>query len=769
MAEVPASDQAPPKPSVAPRPAKRVTISESTPTTPMTPTTTAVVSTTSTSTSKGSPSSKPLVGEKVAFDLSGAQEANVAERQLKAVMMTLNQYFEHDEYFRNRGTFPIHSLDELFIACADGVVFCRLAMFVMPGCIPPTKIARDVDLSFIRQRVATRSKRGADNTRSVFYITQNLNQFRTAAKAIVECANLKLTTEDILDINHVALLRALITVLRSAIVARVNLLHNFALIRLRNPGEAVDVFQLLTPEALIIRWVNYHLYRALHPTRITNLTSDLKDSGIILLLLRQVVPAAKLDLEAIDHALNIPAHRPERPVLLSETVARLGCAADISVEDIITGDRAALLTLLAAVFYRYPGLEFPSEEEFKDMEQTTRTLRARVKELEGKVEFSNQNNNLMSELDELTSQLARLKDENTKLGQQVALTQSENAYLKDKVDQTTDAVERERARSRADRESLREHNRAEIERIRKELLARQLQGLDARFKGIADTYEEMLAMKDRVIAELRALRAEAEDDLTDERARWGPAEQSMAEMQEALEKLKQDLERADKEAAEAAAAAAAPAAASSTTKTNTSIAPSSAEDDETGSTAGDADSNRSKKGKKGKKHLEDCDGEEVEEGGHTVSVKSEKKKTVTIQMDSLQANLDELNAQLEEEEKNMDESARDQPDDVGKRSGHTKKILEELYTILEDYLGVGTVQHDVGESLSSRVKNLVMALLKAHQDLTFIHQELEKRWYRKREVDLLMKRRLDTYIVDQIKTGKKDKGKEASKALAFFG
>lgn len=666
------------------------------------------------------------------------------EKQLKAVIVTLNQYFEKDAYFKRRGTFPIQSLDELFLACADAVVLCRLAMFVSPGCIPAQKIATDIDLEFIRCRVMNKSRRVDDNTRSVFHITQNLNLFRTAAQAINECSNIKITTQDILDINYVTLLRALITILRAAIVARVTLLHNPALIRLREPGESVDAFQLLTPEQLLIRWVNYQLRRAAYPTSITNLASDFKDSGVFLALIKQVVPPNKIDGAAFTAALQVAPSRPERPVLVAETVAKLGCAADITVEEIISGDRSAILTLLAAMFYRYPCLEFPTEEEFKEMEETIKQLRIRVQELEKEVEYSRQYKDLMKELDEMTQESAQIKKDNAALKQKISLTEAENAYFKDKVQETKDAVEKEKQRSRIDRENLREHNRAEVERIRKELVARQMQGVDDKFKGIAETYEEMLETKDRVIEELKALRMEAEQDLEAERERKAPSEQSLVKMQQAIEKLKEELDQAHDQQHH-----------QDKPHKRVTIAGVADDDDDDGSFEG------------------------------TTTTTSRKVSVKDLQVESLEDNLNDLEDELEEEKKAFELMIQAQKgssesvlSDSGKKSssknGNTKKTLEELFAILEDYLGEDAVQTGgSGSSLSARVKNLVMYLLKEHQDLTEKHKELEKQWYKKKDIDVLMKRKLDNYILDQIHQsqqaagGKKKKGSERPRTMVL--
>jgi len=48
---------------------------------------------------------------------------------------------------------------------------------------------------------------------------------------------------------------------------------------------------MLSPEQILIRWVNYHLKRAGCGRQISNFTSDIKDSFAYVHLLHQIAPA----------------------------------------------------------------------------------------------------------------------------------------------------------------------------------------------------------------------------------------------------------------------------------------------------------------------------------------------------------------------------------------------------------------------------------------------------------------------------------------------
>ena len=56
-------------------------------------------------------------------------------------------------------------------------------------------------------------------------------------------------------------------------------------------GETLDDLMMLTPEQILLRWVNYHLKRAGCGRQICNFTTDIKDSFAYVHLLHQIAPS----------------------------------------------------------------------------------------------------------------------------------------------------------------------------------------------------------------------------------------------------------------------------------------------------------------------------------------------------------------------------------------------------------------------------------------------------------------------------------------------
>lgn len=57
---------------------------------------------------------------------------------------------------------------------------------------------------------------------------------------------------------------------------QISLEHCPGLVQLVNSGEEMSDLMKLSPENILLRWVNYHLERAGSQRRITNFTTDIK-------------------------------------------------------------------------------------------------------------------------------------------------------------------------------------------------------------------------------------------------------------------------------------------------------------------------------------------------------------------------------------------------------------------------------------------------------------------------------------------------------------
>ena len=73
---------------------------------------------------------------------------------------------------------------------------------------------------------------------------------------------------------------------------------NMGMTVLMKEGETLQDLLKLSPEEVLLRWVNYHLMRSGSERRINNFSGDIKDSEAYILLLSQIAPTAADDMVA---------------------------------------------------------------------------------------------------------------------------------------------------------------------------------------------------------------------------------------------------------------------------------------------------------------------------------------------------------------------------------------------------------------------------------------------------------------------------------------
>ena len=74
------------------------------------------------------------------------------------------------------------------------------------------------------------------------------------------------------------------------LLSDINLHEHPGLAALLEDGETLEEFMKLSPEQILIRWVNYHLRKSGCGREISNFTSDIKDSIAYTYLLHQIAP-----------------------------------------------------------------------------------------------------------------------------------------------------------------------------------------------------------------------------------------------------------------------------------------------------------------------------------------------------------------------------------------------------------------------------------------------------------------------------------------------
>ncbi|XP_026286397.1 plastin-2 [Frankliniella occidentalis] len=128
--------------------------------------------------------------------------------------------------------------------------------------------------------------------------------------------------------------------------------------------ERVEDLMKMSPEAILLRWVNHHLERAGTPRRANNFTSDITDSEVYSLLMKQIAPQ---DADVTMEALMEP-DMMKRAELMLQQAAKLGCRSFVTPSDVVNGIYKLNLAFVANLFNNHPGLDRPEGVEIEGLE-----------------------------------------------------------------------------------------------------------------------------------------------------------------------------------------------------------------------------------------------------------------------------------------------------------------------------------------------------------------------------------------------------------------
>lgn len=138
-------------------------------------------------------------------------------------------------------------------------------------------------------------------------------------------------------------------------------------------GERLEDLMKLSPEQILLRWVNHHLERAGIQRRCNNLQSDISDSEIYSYLLKQIAPQeAGVTMEAIHEP-----HLALRAELMLQQAAKLNCRSFVTPQDVTNGVYKLNLAFVANLFNNHPGLDQPEQLEGLEMIEETREEKSR--------------------------------------------------------------------------------------------------------------------------------------------------------------------------------------------------------------------------------------------------------------------------------------------------------------------------------------------------------------------------------------------------------
>ncbi|XP_071955522.1 plastin-2-like [Antedon mediterranea] len=229
---------------------------------------------------------------------------------------------------------------DLFEKVKDGIIFCKMINNSAPGTIDERAINKNMKKGY----------------RYVYLRHENLILVLNSALSLgISIVNIG--AQDLIDgIQHLVL-GLLWQIIRIGLFAKIDLNLIPGLVRLLREGEDPSILKTLSPEQLLIRWVNYQMEQAGDPRRITNFSGDIKDSEVYITLLRQICPN-DINLNPVPLSNSLE----QRAEKMLQNASKMKCRAFITPKDVVNGNSKLNTAFVANLFNNYPALDPPDED-----------------------------------------------------------------------------------------------------------------------------------------------------------------------------------------------------------------------------------------------------------------------------------------------------------------------------------------------------------------------------------------------------------------------
>lgn len=224
--------------------------------------------------------------------------------------------------------------NNLYEKMADGILLCKLINHSVHNTIDERTINK-TNLSVYRRH-------------------ENLVLAITSASSI-GCSTVNIGPSDLSEGKKHLVLGLLWQVIRIGLLSDINLAHHPGLVNLLMEGETIEDLMRLSPEQILLRWVNYHLARSSTEKRIHNFGEDIKDSEAYVHLLHRIAPAESgVTLGPMGYQDLM-----ERAEYMLRESDKISCRSFVSPSDVTGGNQKLNLAFVANLFNNYPALDKP--------------------------------------------------------------------------------------------------------------------------------------------------------------------------------------------------------------------------------------------------------------------------------------------------------------------------------------------------------------------------------------------------------------------------
>ncbi|KAK7162645.1 hypothetical protein R3I93_006857 [Phoxinus phoxinus] len=230
--------------------------------------------------------------------------------------------------------------DSLFKSVKDGILLCKMINLSQPETI---------------------DERVLNKKCTPFTMTENLILALNSASAI-GCTVVNIDAQDMKAGTPHLVLGLLWQIIKIGLFADIEISRNEALIALLGESEELDHLMSMSPEDLLLRWVNYHM-KAAGWQQIRNFSEDIKDSRAYFHLLDQISPKGDGDDEmriGIDMSGLKERDDEMRAELMLKQADRLDCRQFVTPRDVVAGNHKLNMAFVANLFNMYPALDKPT-------------------------------------------------------------------------------------------------------------------------------------------------------------------------------------------------------------------------------------------------------------------------------------------------------------------------------------------------------------------------------------------------------------------------
>ncbi|CAI6376926.1 unnamed protein product [Macrosiphum euphorbiae] len=229
----------------------------------------------------------------------------------------------------------------LYEKVIDGILLCKVINHSCPGTIDERAINKKTNKSNL----------------TVYKKLENLTLALVSSQSI-GCNVVNIDAHDLSKGKPHLILGLLWQIIRIGLFNQITLENCPGLATLLQNGEKIEEFIKLSPEAILLGWVNYHLNRAGVSRQCYNFQNDITDSEIYTYLMKQIAP---LDSDVDMFALMEPDLNKRADIMLQQA-AKLGCRSFVTPIDVVNGVYKLNLAFVANLFNNHPGLDKPKIE-----------------------------------------------------------------------------------------------------------------------------------------------------------------------------------------------------------------------------------------------------------------------------------------------------------------------------------------------------------------------------------------------------------------------